>query len=297
MQHIAFLGLGIMGSGMANKLLQAGHPLTVWNRDPRACRSLAEKGAHVAPTPAACVREAEVVMYSLSNDQAVWEVLTRPDGVLSGVRAGQTALDMSTVSPETSRRELAAYAEKGVEFLDTPVFGSRHEAAQGGLWVLAGGKREVFEHVRPILETISATLHYMGGTGMGATMKLVGNLIVALQLEAAGEAMVLASKAGLSPEDVLGVLRVTDFRSPVIENTVQALMERNFQTDFSLQNLLKDTNLIDQLAQQFNAPVPAFAQVRETVKAAANEGFEWENASALIKALEQQAGITIERRT
>jgi 3-hydroxyisobutyrate dehydrogenase-like beta-hydroxyacid dehydrogenase len=205
-------------------------------------------------------------------------------------------MDMSTVSPETSRREFAAYAEKEVEFLDTPVFGSRHEAARGGLWVLAGGKREVFEPMRPILETIGATLHYMGRTGMGATMKLVGNLIVALQLEAAGEALVLASKAGLNPEDVLGVLRVTDFRSPIIENTVQAAMERNFQTDFSLQNLLKDANLIDQLAQQFNAPVPAFAQVRETVKAAVNQGFERENASALIKALEQQAGMAAERR-
>jgi 3-hydroxyisobutyrate dehydrogenase-like beta-hydroxyacid dehydrogenase len=295
MQHIAFLGLGTMGGGMARNLLQAGHPLTVWNRSPEACRPLAEKGAQVAPSPAACVREAEVVMYSLSNDEAVWEVLTRPEGILAGVRAGQIAMDMSTVSPETSQREFAAYAERGVEFLDTPVFGSRHEAARGGLWVLAGGKREVFEQMRPILETVSATIHYMGGTGKGATMKLVGNLIVALQLEAAGEAMVLASKAGLSPEDVLGVLRVTDFRSPIIENTVQALMERNFQTDFSLQNLLKDANLIDQLAQQFNAPVPAFAQVRETVKAAANQGFGRENASALIKALEQQSGKTVER--
>ena len=112
MQQIAFLGLGIMGSGMANKLLRAGHPLTVWNRDPQACRSLAEKGAGVAPSPTACVRDAEVVMYSLSNDQAVWEVLTQPEGILAGVRAGQTAMDMSTVSPETSRREFAAYAER-----------------------------------------------------------------------------------------------------------------------------------------------------------------------------------------
>src|SRR5262249_55166981 len=156
-------------------------------------------------------------------------------------------------------------------------------------WVLAGGKREVFERVRPILETVSATVHYMGGTGSGATMKLVGNLIVALQLQAAGEAMILASKAGLNPHDVLGVLRVTDFRSPIIENTVQALMERNFRTDFSLQKLLKDANLIDQLAQQFSAPIPAFAQVRETIKAAANQGFGHENASALVKALEQQS--------
>src|SRR5262245_9781404 len=136
MQHVAFLGLGIMGSGMASNLLQAGYPLTVWNRDPRACRSLAEKGAYVAPSPTACVRSAEVVMYRLGNDQAVWEVLTRPEGILAGVHAGQIAMDMSSVSPETSRREFAAYADKGVEFLDTPVFGSRHEAARGELWVL-----------------------------------------------------------------------------------------------------------------------------------------------------------------
>ena len=145
------------------------------------------------------MKDAQVVMYCLSNDRAIEEVVFGSGGVLSAVSRGQIVLDNSTVHPDTSRREAAAYAAKGVEFLDVPVFGSRNEAASGGLWVLAGGKRDVFDRVRPILDAIGATVHYMGGSGNGAAMKLVGNLIVASQLEALGEAMVLATKAGLNP--------------------------------------------------------------------------------------------------
>src|SRR5258706_9606204 len=143
MKHIGFIGLGIMGGGIASTLLKAAYDLTIWSRNPDQAKPLVKRGAKTAPDIARAVRDAEVVMYSLSNDRAIEEVVFGGGGVLTSVSPGQIVLDCTTVHPETSRREAGAYAEKGVEFLDVPVFGSRNEAASGGLWVLAGGKRQV----------------------------------------------------------------------------------------------------------------------------------------------------------
>jgi 3-hydroxyisobutyrate dehydrogenase-like beta-hydroxyacid dehydrogenase len=293
MKRIGFIGLGVMGSGIASTLLEAGYDLTVWSRNPDQGKPLVNSGAKAAPDIAAAVNGAEVVMYCLSDDRAVEDVVFGTGGVLSSVRRGQIVLDCSTVYPETSRREAAAYAEKGVEFLDTPVFGSRNEAASGGLWVVVGGKRDLFDRVRPILDAIGETVHYMGESGKGAAMKLVGNLIVASQLQALGEAMVLATKAGLNPRDVLGVLDVTDFRSPILSGVGAALIKRDFSTNFALKHLLKDANLIDRFAQDLNSPIPAGVAIRETIKSAVNQGWGEENASAMIKALELQGNVRV----
>jgi len=293
MQRIAFLGLGVMGSGIAGTLLKAGYDLTIWSRNPEEEKPLVKSGVEAAPNIAAAVKNAEVIMYSLSNDRAIEEVVFGHGGVLSSVSRGQIVLDHTTVHPETSRRQAIAYAEKGVEFLDAPVFGSRNEAARGGLWAVVGGKRNVFDRVCPILDAISETVHYMGSSGKGSAMKLVGNLIVASQLQALGEAMVLATKAGLNPKDVLGVLEVTDFRSPILSGVGAALIKRDFGTNFALKHLLKDANLIDRFAQDLNSPIPAAAAIRETIKSAVNQGWGEENASAMIKALELEAHVQI----
>lgn len=293
MRKIAYLGLGIMGRGMAGNLLKAGYPVTVWNRTAERAGPLVEQGATQARTPAEAVAGAEVVMYCFSDDAAVEAVVFGQDGVLAGVKPGQIAVDMTTAHPDTSRREAAAFAEKGVEFIDAPVFGSKNEAASGGLWIVAGGKEEVFENIRSILEPLSETLHYMGGTAMGASMKLVGNLVVASQLEALGEAMILATKAGLNPRDVLGVLHVTDFKSPIFDGVGNALINRDFSTHFALKLMLKDANLIARFAQELNSPIPAASVTREVIKAAVNKGWGEENASAFIRQLEDMAGVEV----
>jgi len=294
MEKIAYLGLGVMGSGMAKNLVAAGYPVTVWNRTPEKREPLVQMGASEASTPAEAVANVDVIMYSLSNDDAVGSVLFSDEGILAGVHSGQIALDMSTVHPDTSRREAEAYRERGVEFLDAPVFGSKDEARQGGLWIVVGGNQGVFSHVKPVLEPLSASVHYMGDTGMGTSMKLVGNLIVAAQLEAVGEALILATKAGLDPNDVMGVLDVVDFRSPLISGAGRSLIDRDFSTFFALRHMLKDANLIAHLAEQLQSPIPEAATVREILKAAVNQGWGEENASALIKVLEMQAGTMVE---
>src|ERR1700694_1669302 len=173
---ISYLGLGTMGSGMASNLLKAGYKLTVWNRSVEKCEPFARKGARVADSPADAIRDAELVMYSLSNDQAIEEVVFGTNGILSGINEAQIAIDMSTVLPATSLREQEAYAKHGVDFLDAPVFGSKKESADAKLWIMAAGDKAIFETVKPILERLGQTVHYFGKNGNAAGMKLGGNL-------------------------------------------------------------------------------------------------------------------------
>ena len=268
-KKISYLGLGTMGAGMASNLLKGGYQLTVWDRTAAKCEPFARKEAHVAQTPADAVRDADLVMYSLSDVDAVEKVVFGEQGILSAIRAQQIAVDMSTVLPATSLREQEAYEKRGVDFLDAPVFGSKNESAKARLWVLAAGKKEVFEKVKPVLEKLGQTVHYLGKNGNATAMKLVGNLMVALELEALAEGLVLARKAGLDLKTVMEVVKVADFRSP---------------------------HLIQQFSDALSSPIPALRVVQKNLDDAVGLGFGKENASALIKALEKEAGVEVKAK-
>jgi len=290
---ISYLGLGTMGTGMVSNLLKAGYKLTVWNRTGEKCEPFARKGARVANTLADAVRGADLVMYCLSKDQAVEEVVFGPKGILSGINEGQIAIDMSTVLPATSLREQKAYAKHGVDFLDAPVFGSKQESADAKLWILAAGNKAVFEKVKPVLEHLGQTIHYFGKNGNAVAMKLVGNLIVALELEGLAEGLVLAQKAGLDLNTVMEVVKVADFRSPLLVSNGQNILKRNFSPSFALKLMLKDADLIAKFSQSLESPAPALPVVQKNLESAVALGFGDENASALMRALEKQAGVEV----
>ena len=293
---ISYLGLGTMGSGMASNLLKAGYELTVWNRSAEKCEPFVRKGARVADTPAGAVRDVDLVMYSLSNDQAIEEMVFGAKGILSGIKEGQIAIDMSTVLPATSLREEEAYAKRGVDFLDAPVFGSKNESADAKLWIMAAGKRDAFEKVKPVLQHLGQTIHYFGKNGNAAAMKLVGNLIVALEMEALAEGLVLAQKAGLDLSTVMEVVKVADFRSPLLVSNGQNILKRDFSTSFALKLMLKDASLIEKFAGSLQSPSPALRVVQRNLQSAVTLGFGEENASALIRALEKKAGVEVTER-
>jgi len=177
-RKISYLGLGTMGTGMASNLLKGGYELTVWNRISEKCKLFSRKGVRMAQTPVDAVRGADLVIYSLSHDDAVQQVVFGDEGILSATTAGQIIVDGSTVLPATSLREHNAYAKRGADFLDAPVFGSKNESANARLWILGAGKKEVFEKVKPVSEKLGQTVHYLGKNGNATAMKLVGNLIV-----------------------------------------------------------------------------------------------------------------------
>ena len=294
---ISYLGLGTMGSSMAANVLKAGYELTVWNRSTEKCEPFARKGARVAKTPADAARDVDLVMYMLSNDQAVEEVVFGAEGILSGIKEGQIAIDMSTVLPATSLREREAYAKRGVDFLDAPVFGSKNESAEAKLWIMAAGNKAVFEKVKPVLEHLGQTVHYFGKNGNATAMKLVGNLIVALEMEALAEGLVLAQKAGLDLNTAMEVVKVADFRSPLLVSNGQNILKRDFATSFALELMLKDAGLIEKFAKSLASPIPALRVAEKNLESAVALGFGQENASALIKALEKEAGVQVKAST
>jgi 3-hydroxyisobutyrate dehydrogenase-like beta-hydroxyacid dehydrogenase len=296
-KKIAYLGLGIMGHGMASNLLKAGYELTVWNRSAEKCEPFARKGAHVADTAADAVHDVDLVMYSLSNDKAVEEVVFGDQGILTAIKEGQIAIDMSTVLPATSLREEKAYAKHGVDFLDAPVFGSKKESADAKLWIMAAGNEAIFEKVRPVLKHLGQTVHYFGKNGNATAMKLVGNLIVALEMEALAEGLVLAQKAGLDLNTVMEVVKVADFRSPLLVSNGQNILKRDFSPSFALKLMLKDAGLIEKFGESLQSPIPALRVAEKNLASAVALGFGKENASALIKALEKEAGIEVKART
>src|SRR6266513_2600368 len=282
---VSYLGLGTMGGGMASNLLKAGYELTVWNRSAAKCEALARNGARVADTPADAVRDVDLVMYSLSDEHAVEDVVFGAKGILSGIKEGQIAIDMSTVLPATSLREQEAYAKHGVDFLDAPVFGSKRESADAKLWIMAAGNKAIFEKVKPVLEHLGQTVHYLGKNGNAAAMKLVGNLIVGLEMEALAEGLVLAKKAGLDLKTVMEVVRVADFRSPLLVSNGQNILKRDFSTNFALKLMLKDAGLTEKFGESLESPIPALRVVKKNLESAVALGFGKENASAVIKAL------------
>jgi 3-hydroxyisobutyrate dehydrogenase-like beta-hydroxyacid dehydrogenase len=190
-------------------------------------------------------------------------------------------------------REQEAYATRGVDFLDAPVFGSKNESAKAKLWIMAAGNKAIFEEVKPVLEHLGQTVHYFGQNGNAAAMKLVGNLIVALEMEALAEGLVLAQKAGLDLKTVMEVVKVADFNSPLLVSNGRNILKRDFSTSFALKLMLKDAELIENFGGSLESPIPALRVVKNNLASAVALGFGKENASAVIKALEKEAGVEV----
>lgn len=293
MARVAFLGLGTMGQGMVENLLAAGHDVAVHNRTPERVRPAVAAGARAAVSPAEAVADAEYVLYCFSDDAAVEAVVLSEGGLAQQVPSSALVVDLSTVSPEVGERQHAAYGERGVRFLDAPVFGSRGEAAAGGLWVVVGGAAGDVAAAAPVLEPIAESIHHMGGPGSGNRMKLVGNMLVAAQLQSLGDALTLARRNDLDLSAVLDVLDRTDFRTPLYSGVGRKVLQDDYRPDFSLRLLLKDLGLVHDLAASAGVDLPALSVVEEAARAGVEEGLGEENASALVKVLARRAGVNL----
>ena len=293
MTTIAYLGMGTMGSGMAANLAKAGHDVRAWNRTPKTNPVLEAAGLSVTTDLAQAIAGAEIVMYCLSDDAAVTDLVFGAHSLIDHVPAGALVIDLSTIDPETSNRERAAFENKGHHFLDAPVFGTKGEAEGAGLWIVVGGPRDAFDTARPLLDAISANVHYMGEGGNGTAMKLVGNLLVASQIQALGEALTLAKKAGLDLADVQGVLDVADFRTPIYYGVGRGAQVGDYTVNFALDLMLKDAKLIQAFAKRLGSPVPTAATAQKYIEESISDGNGALNASALILAIAKEAGVDL----
>ncbi|HXT08822.1 MAG TPA: NAD(P)-dependent oxidoreductase [Roseiarcus sp.] len=287
---IAFIGLGIMGRGMVRNLLKAGHAVTAWNRTARALpEELA--GAQVAKTSAEAIGGKPLIVVCLTGPQAQRETLLGARGVFASAKTGALVADATSTDPALSLELSAAARERGLRYLDTPVFGSKTEAWEGRLDFVCGGKRSDFEEIRPVLTTMAASVHYLGGASKGASAKLVGNLLVAAQIVSLGEALALARKAGLDAEALMGYLDVTDFSSALIRGVGRATLSGDFEPSFYLKHMLKDARLIGDFARAQSVAAPLAGLAAELYQGAVNKGLGELNASALHKLQFELSGL------
>jgi 3-hydroxyisobutyrate dehydrogenase len=289
--RIGFLGLGLMGGGMARNFLTKGHPLVVWNRTRSAATSLEKEGARVAATPREVAAESDVVVTSLSTPEAVEGVAHGSNGLFAGARAGLIWIETSTIGSGASKRLGAAASERGVRYIEAPVTGSKIGARDGKLLVMAGGTREDFDAALPFLEVFATRSIYVGPLGSAAIVKLIGNTIISFMLEGLAEGAVLGEKAGISLGTILEVVQASGYSSPYWAFKGGAIMRRDFETHFSIDLLHKDQALMLAEGAAQKVPLPGLAAIHQMTGTVRALGFGGEDIAAQIKAVEAGAAI------
>jgi len=288
---IGFIGMGHMGSHMAQRLLDAGYQLTVYDRTKQKAKALGQRGAQVAQTPKDLAATCQVVMACVTDDEGQQDVMFGPDGALAGVHGGSMMIDLSTVSPDASRRLFQAAKEKGVPMIDAAVSGSVPQVDQGSLVIFAGGDHKTFEQCKPILDVLGKNSFYMGASGMGTTMKLVVNTLLGLGMQALAEAITLGEKAGLEKSLLLDVLDQTAVLTPGQKSKLENVRREQYPTNFALSLMHKDFSLVLSRAYDLSVSMPATAAAQQMYTAAMAKGMD-EDFSIMIKFMEELAGLS-----
>jgi len=292
-QRIAFIGLGVMGNGMACRLVEHGHDVAVYNRTREKTEEIAKLGARVADSPADAAREAQVVMLSLANQDVVARMLFDEDGVFATLGQGSYILDMSTVPPDFPREVAARANEAGFHALDACVLGNPFHSRQGELRVMAGGDERDFKAMEPLLEELGKEVTYLGESGMGATMKLVLNMLMGVQMPALAEAVVFGERAGLDRGQVLEMISKSGYSSPVMGFRCAIMGQRNFElTAFKLGLMRKDMTLVLGEAQKVGVPMPVTESAHAMLTAAQQQGLGDLDVAAMLAFQERMSGVT-----
>jgi len=252
-----FIGLGNMGSPIARRLLDHGYQLSVYDMDVARAEAIAARGGVVAKSIPDLVRSVDVLLSCLTNDEAVRSVYTEPEGVFAGARSGIVILEMSTISPESSRELHRLGASGGIEVLDVAISGSTPAAEEGTLTLLVGGTQELFGAAQPIFEAIAKQYFLLGGPGAGTAMKLVVNTLLGVGMQAIAEAVVLGERAGLERKRLLEVLSQTAVVAPAHVGKLARVAINDYRPQFPLRLMNKDFQLILEAASQGHLPMPA----------------------------------------
>lgn len=293
-ERIGFLGLGIMGSRMAANISQAGYELTAWTHTPgKAERWAKEHGATSAETPAEVASRSDIVVSMVVDGPQVSSVLLEENGVIEAGHENLLCVDMSTISPQDTRRIGAALAERGVRMLDAPVTGSSPRAEAGTLTIMAGGENNDFSRAKPLLKTMGTLVVHVGELGQGEMLKLINNSLGAANAAAVAEALVLAKAVGLDLDALQRVVSTGSGASAQLEMKAKAMREHDYTTLFKTAHMLKDVRLCLEEAQAAGVPFPAAGHARDMLTATAGRGHGEDDYAAVIEAAEGLAGRRI----
>ena len=287
---LGFIGIGNMGSRIAKRLLENGYQVIAYNRSRNAAAALVKYGATVADSIAELAGEADVILSSLTNDDAVKSVYADPQGVFAHVRRGSAIIEMSTVLPTTSRELYNLSREAGVKCLDSPVSGSTPAAEEGTLTLFCGGDEELFQAAQPIFSSIAGQYFYLGGSGSGTAMKLVANTLLGVGMQAIAESVALGQKEGLDRHRLLDVLSHTAVIAPAHLGKLPRADAGDYSPQFAIRLMNKDFGLVLETAAAAKVPMPATAAAFQMNVAEFNEGKE-EDFSAVITLMERLARV------
>jgi len=297
---VGFIGLGKMGRPMTEHLLKAGFTVTVHNRSRGVVEELAKQGAQPADSPRAVAAASEIVCTCLPTPAAVEQVYLGEDGLIPHARAGQILVDHSTVGPELSRRLAEAARQRGAFFLDAPISGGPAGAAAGTLTSTTASKTakpstEAVERARPVFAAMGKHLHHVGPNGAGSVIKLANQLMVAINMAGVVEALVLATKAGADPQQVLEVIGTSFGGSFMLQRAVPLILQRRFQAGTPINIILKDLGLIESLAFEQNVRLLMGGMAKQVFAEGRFLGLGDLDMVALVEPLERMAGVRVER--
>jgi 3-hydroxyisobutyrate dehydrogenase-like beta-hydroxyacid dehydrogenase len=289
--RLGFIGLGSMGSRIAQRLLDHGYPLVAYDRNISKAEAVEAKRGFAAKNIAELARTADVILSCLTNDEAVRSIYAGPAGVFAEARPGTVVLEMSTISPECSRELHRLGTGRGIEVLDVAISGSTPAAEQGILTLLAGGSQDVFRAAEPIFQAIAKQYFLLGATGSGTAMKLVVNTLLGVGMQAIAEAVVLGETVGLNRERLLEVLSKTAVIAPAHVGKLARVAINDYTPQFPLRLMNKDFQLILRAAAKAHIPLPA-TEAAFRVNSEELAQHDEDDFSAVLRRMEEVAGIT-----
>jgi 3-hydroxyisobutyrate dehydrogenase len=292
-ERIGFVGLGIMGRGMAHNLLRAGFALTVWNRTASRADDLVAAGAVLAASPAGLAAQSDIIITCVSDTPDVLAVTLGEAGIIHGAQPGALVIDMSTISPQGARDLAEALAARGVASLDAPISGGSEGAAKGTLSIMVGGDEAQVARALPAFQAMGKTITHVGGHGAGQTVKLVNQILVVGTMLAVSEALVFAQASGVDLTKALAAVSQGAAGSWALSNRGPQAIARDWRPGFTIDLQQKDLRLVLQAADEVGAPMLATATVFQLYRTLQAAGLGAEGNHALIKALEQLSGITV----
>jgi 3-hydroxyisobutyrate dehydrogenase-like beta-hydroxyacid dehydrogenase len=291
MAKLGFIGLGVMGGQMVNRLLDKGHTVTGYNRTRSKGQWLIDKGMRFAESPKAVADSADVTFTMVTNSAALAAVTDGPNGLLAGLSSGKYHVDISTVSPEASRALAAKVREKGADMVDAPVSGSVVTLQEGKLSVMVGGRKETFERLKPLLLDIGPKVTYVGDNGVALSMKIAVNLSLAVQMMAFSEGVLLAERSGVAREVAVDVLTHSAVASPMIQYRGPFVLRQPEEAWFDVNMMQKDMLLAMELGRKLNVPVPTTAISNEFLTAARGMGWEKLDFACVFDVLARMSGV------
>lgn len=294
-KNVGFIGLGIMGRPMTLNLLKAGYKVTVYDINKEAVEKLVAEGAKGAASPKEVGENSDVIITMVPNSQHVREVVLSENGVFKGAKAGSVVIDMSSITPVASKQIAKELSEFGIEMLDAPVSGGEPGAVAGTLSIMVGGKKEVFESVKDVLQAMGRDIVLVGGNGCGVTAKLANQVIVNLNIAAMSEALVLAAKAGIDVGKMYQAIRGGLAGSAVLDAKVPLILDRNFVPGGKISINLKDITNVMETAHSMDVPLPLCSQLLEIMHALKADGKEGDDHGGIVQYYEKIAKVEVRK--